>query len=230
VNGVGRNRIAKLDKFGSLITTAFTGSNFNNQVANMIMNRNGNLVITGAFTTYNGLSAPRLIEVDTTTYTNTGLWGTGAATSNLSVYQRQDNGEYIFSLQATTINGVSVPNISKWSELGVNIPYISYPTAEQIATLFLDEVNDYIYISDIALSSDITRLDYTTGTSDTTFETNIGSVLPTSFYNSGTNRYVIKIDSQNKIYWAGNFTFLGGVNYNRFIRLNQDGTSSTTTT
>jgi hypothetical protein len=226
VNSNTRNRIAHFSKTGTLQST-FSGTSFNGTAANIIINRNGNLVVTGTFTTYNGVSANRIIEIETTTYTNTGFWGTGSnvSTSN-SIFQRQDDGEYIIVGNDQTINGTVVGKVSKWTELGVNIPLTTSLGSIVPVGLYLDEVNNYIYVSN-SQGVGIRRYEYANGNTDTTFETNIISTLPVPTYSSSASRFVIQLDSNNKVYWVGSFVFVGGVSFNRIVRLNQNGTNNT---
>jgi hypothetical protein len=227
VNGNTRNRIAHFNSAGVLQPT-FTGTSFNSAASNIIINRNGNLVITGQFTTYNGVSVSRLIEIERTTYTNTGFWGSGTTNFSMTLSQRQDNGEYILVGEGTPIKGISVGKVSKWTEAGVNIPFTTIVDGDVPALLYLDEVNDLIYVSN-QVGVGIRRLNYDTGNTDTTFESNIGSTLPIPAYTSTGSRFVIQLDSNNKIYWVGTFVFVNGTSFNRIVRLNQNGTINTLT-
>ena len=227
VNANTRNRIAQFNSAGVLQPT-FTGTSFNGATANIIINRNGNLVITGAFTTYNGVSANRIIEIERTTFTNTGFWGTGTNQSSNSIFQRQDNGEYVIVGNDQTINGVVVGKVSKWTELGVNIPFTTALGGIVPVGLYLDELNNYIYISNIQ-GVGVRRYDYGTGNTDATFESNIGSTLPVPSYSSSASRFVIQLDSNNRVYWVGTFVFVNGISFNRIIRLNQNGTINSIT-
>jgi hypothetical protein len=228
VNGNTRNRIAHFNSAGVLQAT-FAGTAFNNTATNIIINRNGNLVITGQFTTYNGLSANRIIEIERTTYTDTGFWGTGTNQSNDAIFQRQDNGQYIIVGNDQTINGTIVGKVSKWTELGVNIAFTTALGGIVPVGLYLDEVNNYIYISN-SQGVGIRRYEYATGNTDTTFETNIGATLPVPSYASTGSRFVVQLDSNNRIYWIGSFVFIGSVSFNRIVRLYQNGIINTTTT
>jgi hypothetical protein len=227
VNANTRNRIAHFDKDGVLQATTF-GTGFNTTTSSIIINRNGNLIVTGSFTTYNGITANRIIEIETTTYTNTGLWGTGSNQNFNVPFQRQDNGEYIIVGNDQTINGLVVGKVSKWTELGVNIPFTTTLGGIVPVGMYLDEVNDWIYISNIQ-GVGIRRYDYDTGVFDATFESNIGSAVPIPSYSSSASRYAIKIDSSNRIYWVGNFVFVNGTSFNRIVRLYPDGQINTIT-
>jgi hypothetical protein len=226
VNGQTRNRIAKLDSNGNLLPV-FTGTGFNNLASNIIINRNGNLVVSGSFITYNGVATNRILEIETTTYTNTGFWGTGSGYANTRIFQRSDNGEYVLIGNDTTINGTPVGKVSKWTELGVNIPFTTALGGIIPTGYFLDETENKIYVSNTQIPAGITRYDYDTGNTDTAFETNIGSLIPATLGANQIVRDLIQVNSNNKIYFGGICVFNNGNPRNRIIRLNQDGTDNT---
>lgn len=222
MNGVARTRIAKLFSNGSLDTTAFTGTNFNALTYSCLLNRNGNLVVTGSFATYNGLTANRLIEINLSTYANTGFWGTGASSAAQKIFQRQDNGDYVFVGNAGTISGITIGKVAKFTEAGVNIPYTTALGSVIPVGFFVDEVNDYIYISN-SQGIGIRRYEYNSGNTDTAFETALTPILP--ILNLGINYPdLVVLNSNNKIYYAGLFSFVAGQEFQRIVRLNQDGT------
>ena len=224
--GVSRNRIARVLSNGSLDTSAFTGTNFNAQAVSMVYTRGGALLVTGDFATYNGIAAPRLLEINLTTFADTGFWGAGA-TQTHKAFQRQDNGDYVFVGNGGNIKGIAVGKVAKFQEDGTNLPYTT--TLGGIVPLgyFVDEVNNYIYISN-AQGIGIRRYVYSTGATDAAFETALTSVIPVPTGVAGLFQKV-QLNSSNKIYWADTFSFIAtSNNYNRIVRLNQDGSSNTT--
>jgi hypothetical protein len=232
VQGQTRNRIAKLDSSGSLDVSVFAGAALNNTVNNLFLNRNGNLICVGTFTTYFGVAATRLIEIETSTYTKTALWGAGqSGGGNLdSIFQRTDNGEYVCVGNTTyTINGASPNYVGKYNESGVNIPFTNtgIPIAIPIG-LYLDEVNNYMYIGNSAGygNSGTLRVSLVNGVVDSTFTTNIGSYLPKTMSVQPLTK-IIQLDSSNRIYRIGTFVFINGDGYNRIVRYLQDGTINT---
>jgi hypothetical protein len=231
VQGQTRNRICKFDRNGVLDGSAFAGAAFNNTVNQLFLNRNGNLIAVGTFTTYFGSAAARLLEIETAGYTQTALWGTGqSGGGNInSLWQRTDNGEYVVvGNPAYTINGTSLGYVGKFDESGVNIAFT--PTGIPLAIpngLYLDEVNDYMYIgNNNYTSSGILRVDLGTGAVDTTFTTNIGVSVPVSISVTPLTQ-VIALDSSNRIYRVGTFVSVNDDAYNRIIRYLQSGVINT---
>ena len=233
VQALTRNRIAKFNNLGTIDSSAFSGTSFpSSSVTNVFINRNGNLIVTGTFTTYNGAAAARIVEIETSTYTKTALWGAGQSGGGTLdiMFQRSDNGDYVCVGNTTyTINGASPGYIGKFDESGVNIPFspTGIPTAIPIG-LYLDEANNYMYIGTSSGygTTGILRVDLVGGAVDTTFSTNIGSYLPTTMSSQPQTR-LIKLDSSNRIYRIGQFVFINGNGFNRIVRYLQNGTINT---
>jgi hypothetical protein len=225
VGGLTRNRICKLNSSGIVSTTAFTGTAFNTTAYSCIINRNGRLVVSGAFTTYNGIAAARLLEIELSTYTNTGFWGAGASQTNQKIFQRQDNGDYVFVGNAGTISGITIGKVAKFTEAGVNIPYTTGLGGIVPFGFYVDEVNEYIYISN-SQGIGIRRYEYSGGTTDTAFETALTPLLPTSNVGQAYTD-LVALNSNNKIYYGGLFSIVAGQEFQRIIRLNQDGSINT---
>jgi len=224
--GQTRTRICKIDKDGNLIAGVGEGGGFNASANKIIRTRNGDYLITGEFTTYDGLTCNRLVELDGTTYADTGFWGAGASQNNQIPFQRQDNGEYIFVGNGGTIKGISVGKVAKFEEDGNNIPFTTSLGGIVPTGLYLDEINDYIYISNSQTTAGIRRYLYSNGNTDTAFETKILNTTPVPGYNFNTSE-AIALDSQNRVYWIGSFINVNGTPANRIMRLLQDGTINT---
>jgi hypothetical protein len=176
-----------------------------------------------------------LVEIETSTYTKTALWGAGQSGGGSldSIFQRTDNGEYVcVGNTVYTINGVSPTYVGKYDESGVNIPFTptGIPTVIPIG-LYLDETNNYMYIGNSAGygNSGILRLDLVGGAVDTTFSTNIGTYTPKTVSSQPSSK-IIQLDSSNRIYRVGTFVFINGVGYNRIVRYLQNGTINTIST
>jgi uncharacterized delta-60 repeat protein len=82
VDGTTAVRIARLLPNGKLDTTFNTGSGASSNVRNIGLQRNGKIILTGDFTTYNGVSSPRVVRLfpdgsrDTTFNVGAGFNGT----------------------------------------------------------------------------------------------------------------------------------------------------------
>jgi uncharacterized delta-60 repeat protein/uncharacterized repeat protein (TIGR01451 family) len=65
VNGIAQNRITRLTTNATVDTSFNIGSGFNNSVYALYVNTNGQVIVGGNFTRYNGAIATRLIILDT---------------------------------------------------------------------------------------------------------------------------------------------------------------------
>ncbi|MCB9808982.1 delta-60 repeat domain-containing protein [Candidatus Nomurabacteria bacterium] len=63
-NGVSRVRLARLNPDGSLDTTFTIGSGFNNILYNITVQTDGKILVVGQFTTFQGVSANRIIRLN----------------------------------------------------------------------------------------------------------------------------------------------------------------------
>ena len=117
LNGVGSNRVARLNADGTPDTTFTTnvGTGFNNQVYAAAVQWDGKIVVGGFFTTLNGAISNRIARLnadgtpDTTFATNV---GTGFNNQVNSVAVGAD-GKIVVGGEFTTLNGVSSNRIAR---------------------------------------------------------------------------------------------------------------------
>ena len=118
--GVSVNRIIRINQDGSIDNTFNVGTGFNNQVFSMIRDNNDKYIIGGTFTTYQGVSANRIIRINQDgSRDNTFNIGTGFNGSVFCIYQGVDN-KHIVSGSFTTYQGVSANRIIRLNQDGSN--------------------------------------------------------------------------------------------------------------
>lgn len=225
-NGITRARICKVDKDGNLDTGAFTGSNLNNTATDCFFNNNGNLVVYGLFSSYNGGSVGRIIEIETTTYTNTGLFGSGFNGAVYGVRQHPADNTYLAGGFYTTYQGSGTSSyLSKIDEFGSYVSWTaSLPLASQVVGIELDVLNNKIIVEAPFEPNGIVLLDYVSGAQDPIFTTNISNVIEEYFDTYGKG---VVIDSLNRYYFGGNFTFWNSQPLSHLVRVLNDGTLNT---
>ena len=77
-NGVSANRVIRLNSDGSVDNTFVTGTGFNNYVLSIVIQSDGKILVGGGFTAYNGVSANRIIRLNSDgSIDNTFVTGTG---------------------------------------------------------------------------------------------------------------------------------------------------------
>lgn len=220
-NGKTTNSITRLNPDGSLDESFKIGTGFNSSVSSIIVQTDGKLVVGGSFTSFNGVSANKIVRlnidgtIDQSFNTGTGF------DSSVSSIAIQSDGKIIVAGIITAYNGKSIFRIARLNSNGT-----------------IDETfntnngfNDNIY--SIALQSDgkiivagffssfngksinrLARLN-SDGTLDNTFK----AIL--SRY-SAINKVVIQSD--DKIFIGGTGTIqIYDKNRNGIARLNSDG-------
>jgi uncharacterized delta-60 repeat protein len=107
-NGTSANYIIKLNSDGSIDSSFDYGTGFDNFVFNVLIQSDGKIICTGLFTNYNGISANRIIRlnsdgsVDTNFNTNLGF-------NDFSFISVNYNDSILVGGNFTSYNGISAP-------------------------------------------------------------------------------------------------------------------------
>ena len=226
-SGVSINRIIRLNTNATIDNTFTIGlglSNYTTYAPNkMTLQPDGKIIVTGGFTTYSGVTANRIVRLNTDgTIDNTFNTGTGFNNSTFES-SLQTDGKIIVVGYFTSYSGTSRNRIIRLNSDG------SIDNTFNIGTGF-----NGTFVTDVTLQSDekilvaggfttysgvsknrIVRLN-TDGAIDNTFTIGLG-------FNSGTD-FDISIQPDNKILVGGEFSSYSGYSANKFIRLNVDGT------
>ena len=225
MNSVSRGRIAKLSKStGTLDTSAFSGTSFNSSVLRVIKNLSGNYVVSNMATQFNSVSCSRIIEIDSSTYLDTTLFGTTYQPPDMrSIFQHSTTGDYYWCSLNGILNGTTANGKIHRATSGGTYVNSAAVGGVPMNAITLDDVNDYVYINYIQ-SPYYLRYD-TSLVRDTTWDTNVATILAVGMTNQLP---FISIDSNNKIFVIGSFTGWNSLNFNHIVRLNQDGTLDST--
>ncbi|MCB0351214.1 MAG: delta-60 repeat domain-containing protein, partial [Bdellovibrionales bacterium] len=82
--GVSRPRLARINSDGSLDTSfVHTGSGLNNFVTSLLLQSDGKVLVGGDFSSYNGVSAPRLARINSDGSLDTSFVQTGSGLNNI---------------------------------------------------------------------------------------------------------------------------------------------------
>lgn len=230
--GVNRNRIARILSDNTVDTTIFSGTNFNNQAVNKVIKNNaGNYVVVGNFTLFNGLSVNRIIEIDSVTGLNTGLFGSGMNQQITDITYDSVTGNYyvLGIVLSTSYQGGPVSYLKVINDLGVEISTVNpVPNSGILRSMKVDFTNGFIYISSTQTDARYFRVVLSTLLADASFNSNLGTINNANVVNGSE---CFGITSTGKIYMAGAFTqFFTTQNYNFIVRVNIDGTDDTTNT
>jgi uncharacterized delta-60 repeat protein len=235
-NGATVNRIVKLNSSGIRDTTFTTNvgsasSNGGQPVSAIEVAGNGDIIVGGRFTIWNGTAVNRLIRLstngvrDTTFNTNAGTGPNGAPTS-IAI---QSNGQIILVGEFWAFNGVTVNYVVRLNSNGTrdttfttNVGSASSGTIQKVAI----QSNGQIVVGGSfntwsgATVNNFVRLN-SDGTRDTAFTTSNGAGFTSRVWN-------FSFQSDSKIFVVGAFTTFNGNFLNRIVRLNSDGSRDTT--
>jgi uncharacterized delta-60 repeat protein len=174
-NGTTRNRLIRLNSNGTLDTTFSTnmGTAFNGSVLSLAIQSNGQILVAGQYTAFNGVTSNNFVRLNSngtldTTFNNN--LGTGF-NANTSTVQVQSNGQILVGGGFTTFNGTTRNRL-------------------------------------VRLNSD--------GTLDTTFSTNMGTA-----FNGNVSKILVR--SSGEIIVGGTFTTFNGVASISIVLLNSSG-------
>jgi uncharacterized delta-60 repeat protein len=221
-NGTARNNIVRINSDGSLDETFVSGSGANIDIKKILIQSNGQIIIGGHFTSYNGVAINRIARLNSDgSLDQTFNSGTGASNS-VEAISIQSDGSYIIGGRFLSFNGSirhyvallntdgSLKETSFYSGTGVNGSVLTTCIQPDEKIIIGGDFTSY---NETAINN-IARLN-TDGSLDPTF--NVGT---------GADNYVrtTAVQSDGKIIIGGNFTSYNGVAINRIARLNTNGT------
>lgn len=227
-----QNRIIRLNSDGSIDGGFTIGSGFNNNIYQhgIQLQSDNKLIVTGAFDTYNGISANGIIRLNTDGTKDTSFnYGTGLTRSGggprigyASAFQ--SSGKIIVVGIFTHYNGTASNNIVRINTDGsIDNTFAVGTGLSAVAGCVAVQSDDKILIGGYFTSYNgnasirLIRLN-SNGTYDNTF--NVGTGFGTSL---DATPNAIVIQSDGKIVVGGLFTTYNGTTVNRIVRLNTDG-------
>jgi uncharacterized delta-60 repeat protein len=231
LNGATRNRLVRLNSDGTQDTAFYTnlGTGFDNAITSIALQSDGDILVGGYYTALNGVTKNSLVRLnsdgtqDTAFYTNLGT-GFDNGVFSLAV---QSDGKILVGGNYTALNGTTRNNLVRLNSAGTvdTAFYTNLGTgfAGVLSAISLQSdgkilVGGYFTSFNGLTRNYLIRLN-STGTEDTTFYTNLGSLFNNSVQS-------IVLQSDQKILVGGTFSRTTGID-NRLIRLNSDGTKNT---
>jgi uncharacterized delta-60 repeat protein len=229
-NGAMANRLIRLNSDGTIDQDFLTtmGSGFDNYVYSTKIQSDNKILVGGAFTSYSGVTANRLIRLNfdgTIDQEFLANIGSGFNSGFLKQIILQSNNKILLGGSFTTYSGVTANRLIRLNSDGtIDQDFLTNMGSGFNGSVFSIQVqlnNKILVGGGFTTYSGVTanrliRLN-SDGTIDQDFLTNMGSG-----FNGGVE--TIKIQTDNKILVGGGFTSYSGVTANRLIRLNSDGT------
>jgi len=227
--GVGANRIIRLNSDGSRDDSFDIGVGFNNIVRSIKIQTDGKYIVAGDFTEYQGVSANRIIRLNSDgSRDNSFDIGVGfdidigvSYNSYVAKIHIQDDGKIIVGGDFTIYQGVSANRIIRLNsdgsrdntfDIGVGFDnWVRTIESQSDGKVLIGGwFSEYQGVS----ANRIVRLN-SDGSRDNTFDIGVG-------FNGNSLRF-IKIQADGKYIIAGDFSQYQGINANRMIILNSDG-------
>ncbi|MBK9628805.1 MAG: T9SS type A sorting domain-containing protein [Flavobacteriales bacterium] len=118
-NGVARNRIARINRNGTLDASFVVGSGVNGQVTAVAIDASDKVLIGGSFTTYNGSAAMRLVRVNANGSIDPSFnTGSGIPNGSVSAIQVQKDGRILVVGSFNQVNGTATGRIVRLNSDG----------------------------------------------------------------------------------------------------------------
>ena len=222
LNGMPASYLTRLKPDGSIDESFNTGMGFNGKVYASCLQSDGKIIVGGNFTSYNGISAGRIIRLNEDgSYDSTFNTIIGATTGIVYDIALQSDGKIIIVGSFTKYNNTTVNRVARLLPNGtldstfltgsgsaLNVTHVKVlPDQKMLLT------GNFIAFNGIAANR-IIRLN-SNGTFDPSFNCGAG-------FNDDVNAIALQPDG--KLVLGGNFTLFNNITVNRIIRLNEDGT------
>lgn len=235
-NGVTVNRIIRLnsDRTVDSSFTINTGTGFNGNIRGAVLQSDDKIIFWGAFTTFNGVSAPRMLRLnsdgtlDTTFSSNIGT--NIPSDSSFTSISVQPSGKILIGGAWTSFNGnASVKYLTRLNSNGTldtsfNTALgtgpdnaLTYVKTQPDGKILI--VGNFLNFNGIAATR-VTRLNED-GTLDTVFNTNLGTGLD-------SQPWLILVKPNSKIVIGGLFNTCNGIASKGLCQILSDGTPDIT--
>ncbi len=219
--GVDTFRVARLNTDGSLDTTfTQTGTGINGAVKTLVILSDGKILVGGAFTSYNGISTPRLLKLNSDGTLDSSFSQTGTGLNNIvySILALPDS-NILVGGSFTTYNGASQNYIARLSSTG------ALDTTFVIGTGFQFQVNALARQSDGKFIVGGAFTMYKGSAAQYVIRLNSDGSKDASFVQSGLTATVttIAIQSDGKVIVGGTHTSYSFVITPYVVRLGTDG-------
>jgi uncharacterized delta-60 repeat protein len=214
VNGVVRNRIARLNLDGSLDTSFAPVGGMNENVTTTALQPDGKIVVGGGFSTVNGVARNRIARLNPDGSLDTSF--APGADYYLQAVALQTDGKILIGGRFSTVNGVARNFIARLNPDG------------SLDTAFAAGTNNYVH--DIAVQAHgkiVIGGDFTTingAERHRMTQLNPDGTLDATFASGANNTvYTITIPPDGRIIAGGEFTVINGVGHHRIVRFTSRG-------
>lgn len=224
-NGVAKNRIVKITSTGAIDNSFNPGTGANGDIYMISPQADGKLILSGNFTTYNGIARNRIVRINANGSLDASFDpGTGANTQVL-VAKVQTDGKILVGGNFTSFNGVARNRITRLNEDGSLDPTFNVGSGcNGFVTAFAIQNDGQILLGGSFTGyNNVWRSNIARINTDGSLDESLVSIPGANYILD----YIIPL-SNGKIMAAGQFTSYNGVAKNGVIRLQANGDLDTT--
>lgn len=215
-NGSSRNRVARLNADGSLDAGFDPGSGANSTVGALIVQPNGQILISGTFDTFNGTSHQRIARLNSDgSADSTFVAATDAAVSALAL---QSNGQVVIGGAFSTVNSAASSNLARLNADGTLDAAFNPSVNGWVRCVAIDASDRILVGGDFSIVNGsarqrVARLT-TSGTVDSSFDPGVGP---------SDNVWGLRLHANGKVLISGAFNSVAGATRVYCARLHADG-------
>ncbi|MDQ7826993.1 MAG: delta-60 repeat domain-containing protein [Candidatus Eremiobacteraeota bacterium] len=224
VNGVSRNRIARLNPDGTLDTSFDPGTGFSSTVWALAVQSDGKIVVGGNFVTYNGFPCNHIARLNTDGSRDTSFTPISGANNVVYTVALQSDGKIVIGGFFSDYDGTACWRIARVKTDGtLDTSFTSNPGADSLVNSLVVQSDGKIVIGGGFSNYDgVARQRVARANSDGTIDTAFNSSSGASF-----NVEMLAVQSDGKVFICGQFTSYGGTPRNYIARVNADGSLDT---
>ncbi len=226
-NGTTRNRIARLNADGSLDPTFIaTAAGANGDVATLLIQPDGKILIGGNFTSVNGASVNRIARLNPDGTLDAGFQISTGADSYVRKIALQSDGRIILGGTFTSINGASRSSVARLNANGtLDGSFMNSGAGGNGVVAALAVQSD----GKILIGGDFTSFNGTAR--NRIARLNSDGTLDTAFLSSGAGAndqvLAVAVQTDGKVIIGGLFTTVNNATRNRIARLSTNGSLDT---
>ncbi len=219
-NGTSRGKIARVNADGTLDATFTTGTGFDFYVKTIGIQTDGNIVVGGGFTNYNGTGASRIIRLTSVgTVDATFTPGTGAS-YDVNTLAIQPDGKILLGGTFTTYNGTARNGFCRINANGtLDVTFTVGSGVGGLSKIVLESTGKVFLVGSFTTYNLVARKYCarvnSSGGLDTTFDPGVSADNPI---------LCASIQSDGKYVIGGVFTEFTGYTRNRITRIGSTGT------
>jgi uncharacterized delta-60 repeat protein len=228
-NGTARNRIVRINSDGTDDNTFNIGTGFDDVATKAAIQSDGKIVVIGGFTSFNGTTRNRVARLNSDGTLDT-TFDVGAGPSNSpEAVAIQSDGKILLGGTFTSFNSNTCRGFARLTTTGsfdssVDIRFSNFGSTGRVSSFALQPDGKILAGGAYNTYNDTTisvpaRIN-ADGSIDAAFNTGLGS--------GGSGAEFLTLQPDGKILAGGNMTAFNGVNLNRIVRINSNGTRDAT--